>query len=337
MSPSHQTFRAANASMIRWRPSPTCLRSRSGSASCPYVLVLPFYHPLELAKRYGTLDYLSGGRLTLGFGVGNLREEFDLLGVPFDDRGARADESLRVLRAALSERTVSYYGEFFRFENLVIDPHAVQSPLPLWIGGHSRRALRRAVTLGDGWAPAPVQFRGPGPAELRRMLDEIDIPSDFDVLVATEMALDPIGNPDGVLEAVALAESSGGTVLNLRVQHYFARALSRAAERACAELTGLSAVRMTVCHLGRVSIPACCSAAVAQSEHCSHSVGARRTSRTNGFRRREGRRGRRGVGPTEPAASGRPRDAGAAAVGHRRTASIPMGATGAPGAPRSSR
>jgi probable F420-dependent oxidoreductase len=100
----------------------------------PYVLVLPFYHPLELAKRFGSLDYLSDGRLTLGVGVGNLAEEFDVLGVPFADRGARADDSLRALRAAMSRREVSYQGEFYQFQDLVIEPHAVQQPVPIWVG-----------------------------------------------------------------------------------------------------------------------------------------------------------------------------------------------------------
>src|SRR3984957_19220506 len=81
----------------------------------PYVLVLPFYHPLELAKRYGTLDHLSGGRVILGLGVGNLEEEFDMLEVDFEHRGPRSDDALKALRAALSQRTVSYEGAYYHF------------------------------------------------------------------------------------------------------------------------------------------------------------------------------------------------------------------------------
>lgn len=206
----------------------------------PYVLVLPFYHPLELAKRYGTLDYLSGGRLTLGLGVGNLREEFELLGVPFDDRGPRADDALRALRAALSGRVVGYHGEYYSFDDLVVDPHAVQSRVPLWIGGHSMRALRRATTLGDGWAPAPVQFRGPDAQTLRTMLDRVDVPAGFDVVFAPGRALDAIGAPGEVHEAVAEAAAGGATVLNLTVRH---TSLQHYLEQlaAFAELTGLPA------------------------------------------------------------------------------------------------
>ena len=204
----------------------------------PYVLVLPFYHPLELAKRYGTLDHLSDGRLTLGLGVGNLREEFDLLGVPFDDRGPRADDALRALRAALSGRVVSYSGEYYAFDGLVVDPHAAQPHLPLWIGGHSMRALRRAVTLADGWAPAPVQFRGPDAHGLRTMLDRVELPAGFDVVVAPERALDPIDAPAEVHGAVDRAAAAGATVLNLTVRH---RSLQHYLEQlsAYAELTGL--------------------------------------------------------------------------------------------------
>lgn len=185
----------------------------------PFVLVLPFYHPLEIAKRFGTLDHLSGGRLILGLGVGNLQEEFDLLEAPFADRGARADDALKALRAALGSRVVSYDGPYFRFDDLVVDPHAVQARVPLWIGGHSKRALRRAVALGDGWSPAPQAFRGPTPELLRQMLDEAEAPADFDVVFTPGAPLDPMDDPDGVLAMLETARTAGGTLVNLTVKH----------------------------------------------------------------------------------------------------------------------
>ncbi|MER6809837.1 TIGR03619 family F420-dependent LLM class oxidoreductase [Spirillospora sp. NPDC000708] len=185
----------------------------------PYVLVLPFYHPLEIAKRYGTLDHLSGGRLVLGLGVGNLKEEFDLLGVPFEDRGPRADDALAALRAALSGRTVSYEGPYYAFRDMVIDPHAVQERVPLWIGGHSERALRRAVTLGDGWAPAPQSFRGPTPELMREMLDRHDLPAGFDVVFTPGERLDAVNDPGRAREVIATAEEAGATQINLTVRH----------------------------------------------------------------------------------------------------------------------
>src|SRR5205807_10250917 len=107
-----------------------------------HVLVLGYHHPLELAKRYGTLDRVSGGRLILGLGVGTLKEEFDLLGVPFDGRGERADAAIRELRASLSKRQPGFY------ESVVVDPCAVQDRMPIWIGGRTARSLRRAVGPG---------------------------------------------------------------------------------------------------------------------------------------------------------------------------------------------
>lgn len=203
----------------------------------PYVLVLPFYHPLELAKRYGTLDHLSGGRVILGLGVGNLQEEFDRLGVPFDDRGARADDALRALRAALSQRTVSYTGPYYHFDNLVVEPHAVQDRVPLWIGGHTLRALRRAVTLADGWCPAPVQFRGPAAEKLRSMLATVETPAGFDLVVTAESAFDPGAGPERVREVVGTYEELGATVMNVSfVHHSLAHYLEQLA--AFAEVTG---------------------------------------------------------------------------------------------------
>ncbi len=185
----------------------------------PYVLVLPFYHPLEIAKRYGTLDHLSDGRLILGFGVGNLKEEFDLLGKPFEDRGPRADDALKAMRAALSGRIVSYEGPYFSFRDMVVDPHAAQSHVPMWIGGHSERALRRAVTLADGWAPAPQAFRGPDPARMRAMLDRHDLPEGFDVVFSPNERLDALAAPGRVAEVLGTAEAAGATRINLTVRH----------------------------------------------------------------------------------------------------------------------
>ncbi len=123
------------------------------------MLVLGYHHPLEIAKRYGTLDAVSGGRLILGVGVGSLKEEFDLLGAEFEDRGPRGDDALRALRAALSVHEPRYHGEHYAFDGIVIDPCAVQQHVPLWIGGRTLRSLRRAVALADGWAPFAVSLQ----------------------------------------------------------------------------------------------------------------------------------------------------------------------------------
>ena len=110
-----------------------------------HVLVLGYHHPLAIAKRYGTLDRLSGGRLILGVGVGSLREEFELLGAEFEGRGDRADDAIRALRASLSQIEPVYRGEHYAYDGLVVDPCAVQPRVPIWVGGRTARSLRRAV------------------------------------------------------------------------------------------------------------------------------------------------------------------------------------------------
>ena len=118
-----------------------------------HVVVLPYHHPLALAKSYGTLDVLSGERVVLGVGVGSLEPEFDLLGIDFAGRGARYEDGLRALRASLARQAPEYDGTHYRFSGFRIDPCARQPHLPIWLGGRSARSLRRALTFGDGWDP----------------------------------------------------------------------------------------------------------------------------------------------------------------------------------------
>ncbi len=116
------------------------------------VLLLPEHQPLALAKRAASLDRLSGGRLTLGIGVGWSREEFDALGVPFARRGARADEYLAAIRAAWRDDVASFQGEFVSFHGVRVNPKPVRDRrIPVIIGGNGEAALRRAVRAGDGW------------------------------------------------------------------------------------------------------------------------------------------------------------------------------------------
>ena len=126
------------------------------------VMVLPYHEPIALAKALATVDVLSGGRLMVGVASGWLREEFDLLGVPFRERGARTDEYLAVLRALWTEERVTYRGRFVRLEDAAFFPKPVQKPHPpIWIGGSSAAALRRVGRVGDGWLAVPR-----APAEL---------------------------------------------------------------------------------------------------------------------------------------------------------------------------
>jgi probable F420-dependent oxidoreductase len=140
------------------------------------VMILPYRNPVVTAKMLATIDVLSRGRLTVGVGVGWLREEFEALGAPpFDRRGAVSDEYLRIFKTLWTQDPASYRGEFYRFEAIRCLPHPVQKPHPpIWVGGHSKAALRRVARLGDGWHPVGANPAVPlGPAELRASLDEL--------------------------------------------------------------------------------------------------------------------------------------------------------------------
>ena len=113
------------------------------------IFILPLRHPLLTARMTLTLQELAGGRFVLGVGAGWLEEEFDALDVPFDDRAARMDETLTILRQAWSGDTFAHDGSLFTFGNVQLTPEPVD--VPLILGGNTERALRRAATAGDGW------------------------------------------------------------------------------------------------------------------------------------------------------------------------------------------
>jgi probable F420-dependent oxidoreductase len=124
------------------------------------VLVLPQRNPLVLAKQVATLDHLAGGRVSLGIGVGWLREEFEALGVPFERRGARTDEYVAAMRALWAGDDASFQGTFVRFEGVSSNPKPARGTVPILVGGHSEQAARRAGRLGDGFFPA-TGMQGP--------------------------------------------------------------------------------------------------------------------------------------------------------------------------------
>ncbi len=117
------------------------------------VLVLPYLHPMVLAKTLATIDQLSRGRVIAGLGVGSLPEENAALGVGYDDRGRYADESIEVMTALWSDHEANFGGEFFRFAGIKAAPNPAQAPLPVWIGGSGAPARRRAARYGTGWHP----------------------------------------------------------------------------------------------------------------------------------------------------------------------------------------
>lgn len=118
------------------------------------ILILPQRNPLVLAKEVATLDRLTAGRVVLGVGIGWLREEFDALGVPFEERGARTEEYIEVLRAAWTQDSPTYEGRFVSFTGAKSNPKPAQpGGVPIVVGGHSEGAARRAGRFGDGFFP----------------------------------------------------------------------------------------------------------------------------------------------------------------------------------------
>ena len=125
------------------------------------IVLLPLRHPVHLAKEAATVQQLSGGRLRLGIGVGWHEPEFHFLGYSFSDRGRRADEGLRLMRA-LWEGRREFSGEYWSFENTHFGP--LPDPLPeVWVAGNSSHSLRRACKLGDAWHPLAL-----GPEDVRQ-------------------------------------------------------------------------------------------------------------------------------------------------------------------------
>lgn len=149
-----------------------------------HVAVVGLRHPLLTAKQYATLDHLSGGRLVLGVGAGHVQEEFEALGVDFTHRGAVLDESIDALRSALGpEEFPEHHGKLYDFEGLGQRPRPAQSHVPLWVGGSSPAAVRRAALKSDGWLPqGDPRDRLPAQIErIRRLREEAGLQGPFTV------------------------------------------------------------------------------------------------------------------------------------------------------------
>ena len=153
------------------------------------IVLAPLHNPFRLAKEAATLQELSGGRLTLGVGMGWYRDEFEFMGVPFEGRGRRGDEVIRLLRA-LWRAEPSFEGQYWSYRNATADPQP--SPLPeIWIGGSSERAIHRALELGDVWHPS----RASDPDHVRAVKERHP-----DLRVVPRTSLERV---DGMLEAGA--------------------------------------------------------------------------------------------------------------------------------------
>jgi probable F420-dependent oxidoreductase len=116
------------------------------------IVLVPLHNPFHLAKQVATLQELSRGRFTLGVGMGWHRDEFDFMGIPFEGRGRRGDEAIRLMRALWAGES-EFHGRLWSFRSATAEPHPSPEP-EIWVGGSSDRAIRRALELGDAWHPS---------------------------------------------------------------------------------------------------------------------------------------------------------------------------------------
>jgi probable F420-dependent oxidoreductase len=157
-----------------WLHSTTAQAAVSGATSrillnsC--VTILPLQHPILHAKALATADWLSGGRMVVTFGLGSIRREYEYFGVPWEERGAIADEYIEAIIALWTQDRPTYEGRYVKFADIGFDPKPVQKPhLPIWIVGDSNPALRRVARFGRGWI---VSFRT-APEEIPDRIDFI--------------------------------------------------------------------------------------------------------------------------------------------------------------------
>lgn len=116
------------------------------------VIILPYRNPIVQAKMFASLDVLTNGRMICGGGVGWLEKEFETLGVPYDQRGPMSDEYLQIFKILWTEPNPEFHGKFYDIDGIQFNPKPVQKPhIPIWVGGHTRRALRRTAKYGDCW------------------------------------------------------------------------------------------------------------------------------------------------------------------------------------------
>lgn len=209
------------------------------------VLILPQRQPALVAKQVATLDVISGGRVRLGVGVGWQESEYDSLGVPFRERGRRMDESIRLLRAYWTDPAVTFEGTFYRAEAMTMEPRPVQSGgPPVWIGGDSDAALRRAGRLGDGWMAMmnSDEIVGSLPAKLAVIRSAAEQAGRDSAAVGVQVRISDAHELDRVEERVDVLRSLGVTWVTVNMEMLEAAGVRGVS----AQLEILSAIRERV-------------------------------------------------------------------------------------------
>ena len=191
------------------------------------VLIVPYRNPVLTAKMVASLDALSGGRVVLGIGAGWVPEESAALGVPFAERGAMTDEYLAAMRELWTSPAPSFAGKYTQFSELRCEPKPIQKPHPpIWVGGHSPAALRRAAAIGAAWHPInrSVEDIRAGHAEIVRLCEArgrtvppvVTMRIDTCVLQAGRRAPAPIhgdsmlaGEPDALVDKIGELAAAG--------------------------------------------------------------------------------------------------------------------------------
>ncbi|MEM7405525.1 MAG: LLM class F420-dependent oxidoreductase [Pseudomonadota bacterium] len=176
------------------------------------VLILPYRPPVLCAKQLATLDVLSGGRLILGAGVGWMAEEAAVLGMPWDARGRRSNEYLELLRLLFTDPQPSYEGEFYTVPEVGFEPKPLQDPLPIWIGGNSPAAYRRAARFGQAFHAAfePLEDVARGWAQVRAACEAAGR-DPAELTLSLRMFLDPAG----VMDPAKSIAGSGGAMCEM--------------------------------------------------------------------------------------------------------------------------
>jgi probable F420-dependent oxidoreductase len=169
------------------------------------VAILPLHNPIVLAKAFSTMDWLSSGRITANFGVGWMEAEFEALGIPFAERGARCDEYISAMVELWTKERPEFEGQFVSFRDIAFEPKCVQTPhVPIWFGGDANPMLRRVARHGTGWWPFLTQ-----PEDLPARLDYIRSQPDYS------------GNLREVCLALTTGRINADHTINLEIESLF--------------------------------------------------------------------------------------------------------------------